>query len=334
MLRKILAGLILLFALQSVNAEWIKQNVHSLAWFHDVFFLNENKGWIVGGDGVMLSTEDGGRTWVRSPKFTADTLLQIHFTSETTGWLLCERNIYMRGANASSYLRKTTDGGRTWEQIEFQDGGRERVTRLLFDKNGDGTAFGEGGIFYRLQEDGTAWKKTPNSIHFLLLDGAFSDGAVGAIAGAGGTILFTNDHGRTWEKASILGDADTRFNAIYFSTEKTAVAVGTRGRIFRSNAGCRLWRQVDSGTTSNLNDAYFTDAANGWAVGDNGVIIRTRDGGKSWTEASSHVTHNLEKVTFAGQRGWAVGFGGTVLIYDPGATNSAPGQKPTLQRRI
>ena len=325
--------LILLFCFQTANAEWVKQNTNSFAWFRDVFFVNQNKGWIVGGDGVMLSTGDGGQTWVQSPKFTTDTFIQIYFTSETTGWLLCERNIYARGVNASSYLRKTTDGGRTWERVEFQDGGRERVTKLLFNKNGGGTAFGEGGIFYKLQEDGLSWKKSQTAIHFLLLDGAFSEGPIGAIVGTGGTILFTEDSGLTWEKASLLGDADTRFNAVYFTGEKGAVAVGTRGRIFRSNGGCRLWRQVYSPKTANLNDVYFTDAANGWAVGDNGIIIRTRDGGKTWADGNSRVTHNLEKVVFAGDRGWAVGFGGTVLTYDASVTGSDPGNKTTLQKR-
>ena len=330
---KILVILILLCGIQSANAEWVKQNTNSFAWFRDVFFVNEAKGWIVGGDGVMLSTSDGGQTWVQATKFTTDAFIQIYFTSETTGWLLCERNIYARGVNATSYLRKTTDGGRTWERVEFQDGGRERVAKLLFSKNGGGTAFGEAGIFYKLQEDGISWKKSQTSIHFLLLDGAFSDGRIGAIVGTGGTILFTDDSGLTWEKASLLGDTDTRFNAVYFAGEKGAWAVGTKGRIFRSNGGGRLWRQVDSGTTANLNDVYFTSAANGWAVGVGGIIVHTRDGGKTWTDVNSHVTHNLEKIVFAGNRGWAVGFGGTVLTYDAGITNSDPGNKPTLQKR-
>src|SRR4051812_3150529 len=102
--------LLLLFA-QAANADWVRQPTNSFAWFHDVLFVSESKGWIVGADGVMLTTENGGQTWVQQTRFTTDTFLQVYFTSETIGWLLCERNIYARGANASSYLRKTTDGG-------------------------------------------------------------------------------------------------------------------------------------------------------------------------------------------------------------------------------
>lgn len=323
----------LVFSVQTAHADWVKQNTNSFAWFKDVFFVNQNVGWIVGTDGVMISTENGGQTWIQHKKFTTDAFVQIHFLNETTGWLLCERNIYARGANATSYLRKTTDGGRTWEKIEFQDGGRERITKMLFNPDGRATAFGEGGVFYKLQEDRVSWKKSQTAIHYLLLDGAFSDDTVGAIVGTGGTILFTEDSGLTWDKATLLGDIDTRFNAVYFAGKKGAWAVGSRGRIFRSNGGGRLWRQQESTVTANLNDVFFTSPTSGWAVGDNGIIVRTRDGGNTWFDMASKTTHRLEKVVFSGGRGWAIGFGGTVLIYDEGVRDPDPGSKPVLLKR-
>ena len=325
--------LVLLFCFQAASAEWVKQNTNTFAWFRDVFFVNASKGWIVGDNGTVMATTDGGSTWTPSKKFTNDTFIQVYFTSEMNGWLLCHRDIYARGANPSSYLRRTTDGGRTWDKIEFEGAGRERVTKLLFNPDGKATAFGEGGIFYKLQEDGVSWKKVQTAIHFLLLDGAFGDERVGAIVGAGGTIMFTDDSGFTWEKATLLGDTDTKFNAVYFAGTKGGWAVGTQGRIFRSNGGAKLWRQQQSDTTSNLNDVYFSSPTNGWAVGDDGTILRTRDGGAVWYKVNSRTTHRLEKISFSGDRGWAVGFGGTILSYNDGPDNTDPGAKPNLQRR-
>lgn len=325
--------LLILVCFQSANAEWVKQNTNSLAWFRDVFFVDASRGWIVGDNGTVIATTDGGSTWTPSKKFTNDTIVHVHFTNEMTGWLLCERDIYARGANASSYLRKTNDGGATWDKIEFEGAGRERVTKLLFHGDGRATAFGEGGVFYRLQDDGVSWKKIQTAIHFLLLDGAFGDDRVGAIVGAGGTIVFTDDSGFTWERATLLGDTDTKFNAVYFAGTRGSWAVGTGGRIFHSTGGARLWRQQESATASNLNDVYFSTPSNGWAVGDNGTILRTKTGGASWYEVNSKTTHKLEKIFFTGSKGWAVGNGGTVLTYDESTSTTDPGAKPTLQKR-
>ena len=324
--------IVLCCGFQAANADWVKRNSNSLAWFRDIQCLTGSKGWSGGTDGVLFSTEDSGSTWVQAKKTTNDAYIQIHFVDETTGWLLCERDIYTRGKNPTSYLRKTVNGGRTWEKVEFPEAGRERMTKLLFSKDGRGTAFGEGGIFYTLQDDGLSWKKSRTAIRYLLLNGGYSDDKAGAIVGAGGTIMFTEDAGRSWKKATLVGDPDTRFNAIYFAGHNGAWAVGSSGRIFRSTSG-RLWQQQVSGVTADLNDVFFTSATSGWTVGEAGIILRTRDAGNTWIDVNSRTRHRLEKIVFNGNRGWAVGFGGTILTYDDGPATSNPNAKPVLMRR-
>jgi photosystem II stability/assembly factor-like uncharacterized protein len=336
-MRLVKASLLLIFAMsafQTAYADWNRLNLNSFSWYKDITFVTKDRGWIVGTDGVILSTDNGGATWQPNKRFTTDNLLQVHFTDERTGWMLCERNVYARGNNPISYLRKTTNGGLTWDKVDFEDIGRERVTRLLFGPDGRATAFGEGGIFYKLQEDGATWKKSASAIHFVLLDGGFGpENGIGAIVGAGGTVMFTEDGGLTWERSTLIGNTDTKFNAISFGGPKTAWAVGNGGAMYRSNGGARLWREQPHLTASNLNDVYFADSSKGWIVGDNGTILRTRDGGNSWLEMNSKVTHKLEKIAFHDGRGFAIGFGGTLLIYDEKSTNEDPGSKPTLQRR-
>jgi photosystem II stability/assembly factor-like uncharacterized protein len=318
---------------QVIRADWVKQTTNSFAWYRDITFVTKGRGWIVGTDGVMLTTDNGGATWQPHQRTTTDSIIQIHFTDESTGWILCERNVYARGKDPISYLQKTTNGGRTWDKIEFQDAGRERVTRMLFGPDGKATAFGEGGYFYKLQDDGITWKKFTSAIHFLLLDGAYSGDSLGAIVGAGGTIMFTEDAGLTWEAATVLGDTDTKFNAVSFGS-KGGWAVGNGGKIFHSNAGAKLWREQSRVTTSNLNDVYFANASTGWVVGDDGEILRTRDGGNSWTEMRSNVNHRLEKIVFLGSKGFAIGHGGTILVYDENAHQvETPREKPTLLKR-
>ena len=318
-------AILLLAGVYAADAQWVKLNTRSFSTLKDIYFQNTDTGWIAGTDGTLLRTDDGGKTWLPVQKFTTDTLLQIYFTDASTGWMLCERNIYGRGRNATSYLRKTTNGGVTWNKIEFEDAERERVTHLLFDKNGVGTAFGEGGIFYKLQEDGETWKKMRAAIHFLLLAGAYSDGQTGAIVGAGGTIVFTEDGGLTWSKATLLGEQDSRINGVFFTGNKTGWAVGSGGKIFSATGGGRLWRSQQSEVEANLNDIYFTNPREGWAVGDEGTILRTTNGGATWSTVRSRINHNLYKITFNGNRGFAIGMGGTLLAMGDGI--SAPAEE-------
>ncbi|MBK6749014.1 MAG: hypothetical protein IPG67_03140 [Acidobacteria bacterium] len=329
---KFLVFVVLVLCFQTVNADWVKQRTNSFAWLRDIQFVSESTGWIVGTDGVILSTTDGGTTWVQLPKFTTDTFRQVHFTDQGNGWILCERNVFTRGQNATSYLRKTSDGGRTWERIEFEDAGRQRVTKLLFNSKGWGTAFGEGGIFFKLQEDGKTWKASKSAIHFLLLDGAYGSGSNGVIVGAGGTILFTEDNGLMWDKATLIGNNDSKFNSIFFEGDKLGWAVGNGGAIVATTGGGRLWRVQESGVEANLNDVFFSNSREGWAVGDDGTIIRTRNGGIQWDDVNSRVKHRLEKVYFYGSKGWIVGFGGTILSYSDNGTNTTDA-KPTMQPR-
>src|SRR4051812_41864894 len=97
--KKISVLLLILLCFQAANAavNWVKQNSNTFAWLHDVYFLNEQTGWIVGSSGTLLKTTDGGKTWKKQTGVTEDTILQVYFSDDASGWLLCERNIYNRG---------------------------------------------------------------------------------------------------------------------------------------------------------------------------------------------------------------------------------------------
>jgi photosystem II stability/assembly factor-like uncharacterized protein len=328
---KFLAFLFLLpFCFQAADGRWSKQNSGTLAWLHSIYFLNENKGWIVGSKGAFLVTNDGGKSWTQGLKFTTDTIRDVYFapTDARSGWILCERDLFSGSGEASvSYLMKTSDGGASWEKIEFGEagnsggaagGGRERVARIFFSKNGSGFAVGEFGAFFALGDDGRTWKKALVPSRYLLLDGIFIDETRGALVGGGQTILFTEDAGLTWNKATVSGSggAAARLSAVFFVNEKTGWAVGAGGKIYFTVNGGKFWREQSSGVGRDLTDVHFLNTAEGWAIGDRGAILHTTTGGNVWNAVESGVRHRLEKILFVGRKGFAVGFGGTILVYD------------------
>lgn len=327
-LNKILLLLLCLFCFQAAEANWVKQNSNTFAWLRDVYFLNEKTGWIAGSAGTLLATTDGGKNWKKQNGITEDTILQVYFTDEANGWLLCERNIYNRGSNSLSYLLKTSDGGANWERMEIVEDGRTRIAKIFFDDKNNGFAIGESGAFYVLPKAAEKWKKRAAPIKYLLLDGAFTDASHGVIVGAGGSILFTEDAGSTWNRSNVFGSAAGKFNSVFFINEKTGWAAGTSGRIFQTVSGGKTWREQKTGITKNLTGIFFANSREGWAIGEEGSILQTTTAGNTWTQFNSKIKHKLEKIFFIGKRGWIVGFGGTILTNDD-ETNTA--QKPVLK---
>ena len=335
LIKNFLVLFLFLSCFQTVNAGWMKQESNTFAWLHDVYFLNEKTGWITGSNGTLLTTNDGGKTWKKAKNFIQDTVRQAYFTDENNGWLLCERNLYNLGANAPSYLLKTSNGGLNWEKIEFSGGkGRERIVRIFFSKDKNGFAVGSSGAYFVEQEDKKTWKKTPLPVINAIFDGVFTSDSSGAIVGAGGTIMFTENAGATWNKANINGDSKAKLNSVFFVNQNNGWAVGAGGKIYQTFNGGRLWREQNSNTAKDLTDVFFNNTAEGWAIGDQGTILHTTTAGNVWTSLDLNVKHRLEKIFFAGKKGFAVGFGGTILIYDEGKTkNETFLPVPKLQKR-
>ena len=321
---------------QTARADWAKQESSSLAWFYDIYFLTENKGWIAGSGGTILTTIDGGKTWKKERDFTSDTIREVYFTDENNGWLLCERDIYSLGSFAPSYVLKTSDGGARWERIEF--GGsdkRKKIAKIFFNEKGSGAAIGEGGVYFALDDNKKTWKKMPSTVRYLMLDGIFTDDSHGTMVGAGGTILFTEDAGLSWNKSSVFGSNSTaKLNSVFFINQKTGWTVGTQGKIYQTFTGGKVWREQNSPTAKDLTDVVFCNTAEGWAVGEEGLILHTTTAGNIWKIVEPKVKHKLEKVFFIGKKGWAVGFGGTILSYTENtAKNIESSTAPKLKTR-
>lgn len=326
---------LLLFAAgpAAARAEWSRQESGTLAWLHSIFFVSENKGWIGGSGGTLLVTDDGGASWKPAAKFTGDAVRDIYFSDENNGWLLCERSVYFPGAGPPSYLLHTTDGGRNWDKVEFAGIRRERVADIFFTADGYGAAIGEAGAFFVMEDDRKTWKKQPAPTRYLMTAGVFTDKSKGVMIGAGGTILFTEDAGYSWEQATLGGGGRAKLGSVFFIDGKNGWAVGAEGKIYQTINGGRFWREQASGTNRALNDIVFLNTAEGWAVGDYGTILQTTTAGNVWQPVGNKSTHKLERLIFNGKRGFAVGFGGTLLRYEKGRAAPSPAASPQLQRR-
>ena len=325
-----IAGTSLLYAHTQVvhgqAIEWSRQRTGTMAWLHALFFLDSQKGWAAGSKGILLSTTNGGESWSARTLPGSDTVRDIYFADQMTGWLVCERNIYeLKGKDdPRAYLLHTTDGGDSWQRVQLSEKDTDldvRLVRAIFTPDGGALVFGEGGAIFARRDPEIKWVRKQVPTRHLLLGGTFIDQLRGWIVGAGPTILLTNDGGETWELSSLANAKGVRLTAVSFVNSRLGWAVGSDGVVFRTIDGGGTWQPLNSGVTADLNDVKFVSANEGWAAGSQGTIIYTNDGGLHWAVERTGTEHPLERLFFADRsHGWAVGFGGTLLSYGLAST--------------
>ncbi len=226
---------------------------------YNIYFVDENVGFIIGGRGTILKTEDGGKTWVRkmamssagvgrdgNPRPLRANLMGIQMISETTGFI----------AGTENTILKTTDGGETW--VGSSERARVGETRNNLE-----------GI----------WFVSPTT---------------GWVIGSFGTLLHTADGGETWEKRD--PGFDNNLFGIHFLDENTGWISGQEGLILHTTDGGATWNQQKVESYDDLHDITFVDAMVGWAVGGYNSILHTTDGGKTWTLSNIPGSANLKGI--------------------------------------
>jgi photosystem II stability/assembly factor-like uncharacterized protein len=280
---------------------------------------------------------------VRRPP-TEDALQDLFFTDELTGWIVCERSVYMPMAKdeSISYLLVTRNGGGSWSRVEVTRGPDVdlKLARVRFADRDHGWVFGEMGAVFATTDGGDTWARQRAPTRHLLLGAMFLDAQRGWVVGAGSTLLQTSDGGATWragriEAAPARAGTNASAQASATSTQTSPVtSTQTSVALTRGGAG-RDGARVEESSVR-LNAVSFADERRGWAVGAGGAVLATTDGGRTWRAQASGTESDLFDVKFFDEReGWAVGGDGVAIhTTDGGVTWGAEptGTPHTLER--
>ena len=247
---------------------------------YHIHFIDENVGYILGGRGTIMKTEDGGKTWARKIAKSDNpnagrgrrgggiraNLMGIQMISETTGFI----------AGSENTILKTTDGGETW--IGSSERARVGETRNNLE-----------GIWF--VSETTGW-----------------------VIGSFGTLMQTTDGGETWEKQN--PGFDNNLFGIYFIDENTGWISGQEGLILHTTDGGATWNQQETESYDDLHDITFVDNMVGWAVGGFNSVLHTTDGGKTWTISNIPGAANLKGVHATDQNHcWTINDWGVIAGY-------------------
>jgi photosystem II stability/assembly factor-like uncharacterized protein len=316
--------LILITSVSYAQSGWYTQNSGTNKFLTDVYFVDQNNGWVTGWTGTILHTSDGGANWNDQNAPATNAYDGIYFVDNQTGWAV----------GYAGRIVNTTDGGNSWN---FQTSGTQLYIWDVFFLNADigWTAGGEVGIFDRFREilyttdGGNSWttqlsenNKDPlKSIFFVDENNGFA-------VGEGSTILHTTNGGNSWTEQAIA--AGYHFYDVDFLNPATGWVVGQDlslqhyAVIFNTIDGGNTWNLQTFNMDESLQGVCFVNGNTGYAVGGAntvGRVFHTTDGGVNWIPQNSNTNNPLTSVCFVdADNGWAVGFDGTIIHTTGGGT--------------
>ena len=262
--------------------------------FADVFFINEIKGFAIGGS--LYKTINSGINWEKVTAAPGGS--DILFTDTLVGFI-----------GASGSIFKTIDGGESWYATQGSTG----AGRIFFINETTGWAIRNNEI-YKTTDRGENW-----FVQFAALNGAsysgiyFVDSLYGWTANGNARPYKTTDGGNSWIEQTNLNIWESR--DIYFKND-------LNGYLLESN---KLYETLDEGSTFNLIPgitgfsiaAKFTHYANNTIFITGYKVYRSIDGGLNWIDFDELSGIRINGLSLLGMgTGFAVGELGIVLKYN------------------
>lgn len=244
--------------------------------FSAITCMGEATAWVVGEQGTVLVTRDGGEAWAEvavdagAPDLTAVATAQAQPEGHET--------VVAVGTHGA--VLRSTDGGAQWTALTGAD--VVDFSSVTLDEYGELTlATGLDGSIWRSTDGRTMERVFSQSGEVLHGISASHTGERVVAVGNAGLVVLSDDKGTTW--APILAPTTRDLYAVRTAGHgREVVAVGQAGVVVRVDpAGVTAAEHLDPALS--LRGLHLRSPGTGQAVGDAGVVLLTDDLGQSWT---------------------------------------------------
>lgn len=283
------------------HSGWVPVSLSTVTTLNSINFINPLVGYVCGFNGLILKTEDGGKTWEKNTFDSRVNFFRVLFLNPDKG--------FITGDNGT--IIYTNDGGKSWNFLKTNI--KESIFDIYFlgDKQ-TGFMTGSHGTILKTINGGKSWFSVYTSTKELLYSVGFKDNRDGFAVGWNGTMLKTTNSGNTWK----LMDKQTNnyLRDITFINEYYGFISGGGGIVLRTTDGGENWIEVPSNTISGLYSIHFVDNKEGLILGSRGEILVTNDSGANWklTKSGNFATLTDAAITNR-DRIFVIGFNGTML---------------------
>ncbi len=302
-----LIALLLCFVLSSCSSTGVKMNDSSpwkIIQFEDqanvldIDFIDDNNGFLVGSNRLIMESNDGGNTWEkRSIDISSEEnfrLLDIDFKGEE-GWLIGQPSLVMH----------TLDSGKSWTRLSL--GNKLPGQPFLITTVDDGVAelATTAGAVYKTVDSGESWNAK-------VVDATDSGGVRDLRRNNNGDYVNVSSLGNFF--STLDSNSDT-WVAHQRASSKRVQSIGfdpsgylwmlSRGAEIRFNDDGENLESWSKPIIPILNGYNYLDLGwdpNGdiWAGGGNGTLIVSKDNGKTWNSdpIASSLPTNFIKIEF------------------------------------
>ena len=237
------------------------------AEFNDIQFIGDC-GWVVGKNGIILSTDNGGKSWLIS-KWGSFSFNKIVMTDINNGVIAAD----------GGYLLKTSNGGGSWDLLAWND--LTSNIKSLSIKGKTGIAVSDKSYILRSSDGGKTWaperlEKLKVKKHYLNLNSvSLLDDKHGWIAADDGIVLVTNDAFATWETKHFR---EYKYTTALMTGPNEGYVGGENGILLYSRDNGSTWKRTVL-HRGNINCLVKSDSML-WTAGDSGLLMAKDAKGK------------------------------------------------------
>ncbi|HMN23221.1 MAG TPA: YCF48-related protein [Ignavibacteriaceae bacterium] len=259
------------------GSTWVLQNSTVTTPIVDIFFVNKNVGWALTypqsppfGTTILKTTNSGAEWFKDSTFFLNEIMYTIHFFNDNVGFL------------GGSGIKKTTDGGKTWNKSFIEPGGVSTLPVYKFSFFNDTLGYACGG---RLDIAGVIWRTTDGGDNWSYIGlspdqifDVFVFDSLNALALSGDPEgLFpiikikTTDGGISWSST------ETPFYGLSYKIDFQNDQEGWSAsghKFLHSIDGGENWFEELTPDSAAIYDLQFIDQYTGFACGENGALLK------------------------------------------------------------
>lgn len=282
--------------------------------YYDVAAVSPQEAWVVGYEGKILHTADGGKSWESQKSNIEVSLFNVSFKDNKNGFI----------TGGEGIILLTQNGGQTWQQQS--SGTKQHLLSACYADPQNLWAAGERGTLIHSPDGGNTWQDRSLKEDAILNKVYFFDNMNGWIAGEFGKILHTSDAGQTWQlQGNLIGIPKDEMLTSYgytiylydvkFMDLNRGWVIGAAGTVLYTEDGGQNWRKI----STDVNQPLFSlgIAKEVLAIGSVGTVLstHTNPGNNQWRLRKDIEVFNwLRGIDFCQQDfGWIVGGRGTVL---------------------